>query len=698
MNNYLKKKISEDEAVGIIKKNPRAIFKLPKFWDNERVMIEVLLRHQSKEFTNLIPASLSNDTNFFINFLERKIKEDKYFCYKILNHAAPKVFADSNLLDYIFAKNKLNGFYQIFVSLFPDKFHTKENLIRVMGADDHWPNLSRHHFAYFKDNNIPLLKGIKSYLNKEFLYSKGINLKELKLICASKNYWYANRLVSKGFFKANSEEIKSLFKTQGSETIDIYDFYSNKLKLSLCNKEILLQHLRIYSHEIYEYDWQHPLPCSNIGSPRPALINSYKKKKKMSIHAKKWDSYACLQGFSNKNIDADIPTVDHVKKTLLSLKTKPRQKQINAFINIIGLHVRKLANFFDLNVNLSYAYRYGEKQTEHLFLNKDLEDISRLLKQNYKDLNLKKDLFKDKKTNYIFNNFIDFVVINSYKSKISQTLESSPYECMFTYVLIDTISKDYIQHIKKKNNIKSFIETYITYNSFNNTFMKERGKAVKSYLKKEDINKNYHYLYQNCREVFPWKHLPKPNNSIESISKILSAHRYHSIHWQKKLIAEKIKPSLFESKRVCYKLIQKSYKNLLFFGENQKKDREIISYACLISDNAFRWAHISLKKDIKFLKSIFKDPTTLFLNAHYTIRMRPEVFYPAYKKSPGIINNISWYSILHRMPINTLDRSNQLIIKKIFKKKIENLDVFKQAELIDAFKKKTLGPSLRGVN
>ena len=74
-------------------------------------------------------------------------------------------------------------------------------------------------------------------------------------------------------------------------------------------------------------------------------------------------------------------------KTLLSLKTKPRQKQINAFINIIRLHVRKLANFFDLNVNLSYAYRYGEKQTEHLFLNKDLEDISRLLKQNYKDLN-----------------------------------------------------------------------------------------------------------------------------------------------------------------------------------------------------------------------------------------------------------------------------------------------------------------------
>ena len=60
---------------------------------------------------------------------------------------------------------------------------------------------------------------------------------------------------------------------------------------------------------------------------------------------------------------------------------------------------------------------------------------------------------------------------------------------MFTYALIDTISKDYIQHIKKKNNIKSFIETYITYNSFNNTFMKERGKAVKSYLKKEDINK-----------------------------------------------------------------------------------------------------------------------------------------------------------------------------------------------------------------
>ena len=60
-------------------------------------------------------------------------------------------------------------------------------------------------------------------------------------------------------------------------------------------------------------------------------------------------------------------------KTLLSLKTKPRQKQINAFINIIRLHVRKLANFFDLNVNLSYAYRYGEKQTEHLFLNKDLK-------------------------------------------------------------------------------------------------------------------------------------------------------------------------------------------------------------------------------------------------------------------------------------------------------------------------------------
>ena len=89
MSNYLKKKILENEAVGIIKKNPRAIFKLPQFWDNERVMIEVLLRHQSKEFTNLIPASLSNDTNFFINFLERKIKEDKYFCYKILNLAAP---------------------------------------------------------------------------------------------------------------------------------------------------------------------------------------------------------------------------------------------------------------------------------------------------------------------------------------------------------------------------------------------------------------------------------------------------------------------------------------------------------------------------------------------------------------------------------------------------------------------------------
>ena len=289
----------------------------------------------------------------------------------------------------------------------------------------------------------------------------------------------------------------------------------------------------------------------------------------MSIHAKKWDSYACLQGFSNKNIDADIPTVDHVKKTLLSLKTKPRQKQINAFINIIRLHVRKLANFFDLNVNLSYAYRYGEKQTEHLFLNKDLEDISRLLKQNYKDLNLKKDLFKDKKTNYIFNNFIDLVVINSYKSKISQTLASSPYECMFTYALIDTISKDYIQHIKKKNNIKSFIETYITYNSLNNTFMKERGKAVKSYLKKEDINKNYHYLYQNCREVFPWKHLPRPNNSIENISKILSAHRYHSIHWQK-TYSRKIKPSLFESKRVCYKLIQKVTR-IYYFLEKSKR-------------------------------------------------------------------------------------------------------------------------------
>ena len=142
----------------------------------------------------------------------------------------------------------------------------------------------------------------------------------------------------------------------------------------------------------------------------------------------------------------------------------------------------------------------------------------------------------------------------------------------------------------------------------------------------------------------------------------------------------------------------KKLQEFIIFWRKSKKDREIISYACLISDKAFRWAHISLKKDIKFLKSIFKDPTTLFLNAHYTIRMRPEVFYPAYKKSPDIINNISWYSILHRMPINTLDRSNQLIIKKIFKKKIENLDVFKQAELIDAFKKKTLGPSLRGVN
>ena len=91
-------------------------------------MIEVLLRHRSKEFTNLIPASFSNDT-IFLYFLERKIKEDKYFCYKILNHAAPKVLADSNLLDYIFAKNKLNGFYQIFVSLFPINFTPKKTLL-----------------------------------------------------------------------------------------------------------------------------------------------------------------------------------------------------------------------------------------------------------------------------------------------------------------------------------------------------------------------------------------------------------------------------------------------------------------------------------------------------------------------------------------------------------------------------------------
>ena len=287
------------------------------------------------------------------------------------------------------------------------------------------------------------------------------------------------------------------------------------------------------------------------------------------------------------------------------------------------------------------------------------------------------------------------VVFDSYKSEISRTLASSPFECMFSCTLIDYISKDYIQHIKKKNNIQSFIKGYITTYGYDQT---QRGLAVKNLFKKEDIDKNYYHLYLNCRDVFPWKDLPIPNNSFETISKVLSAHRYHTIYWQKKLVAEKIKPSFFESKSICFKLIQQSYKNLVFFGEKQKKDKEIISYACLISDKAFRWAHISLKKDIKFLKSVFKDPVTLFINAHYTIRMRPEVFLPAYNKSPEIINNVSWYSILHRLPFNTLDRSNQLTIKEILKKKIENLDVFKQVELIEVFNKKALEPNSKGAH
>ena len=74
----------------------------------------------------------------------------------------------------------------------------------------------------------------------------------------------------------------------------------------------------------------------------------------------------------NKNIDADIPTVDHIKNLIIA-QNQAETKQINAFINIIRLHVRKLANFFDLNVNLSYAYRYGEKQLNIYFLIKTLK-------------------------------------------------------------------------------------------------------------------------------------------------------------------------------------------------------------------------------------------------------------------------------------------------------------------------------------
>lgn len=686
MNKYIKKEISKKEVIGIINRNPEAIKKFPKFWNDADIMMKVIKK--DRNYLDLIGSELKRSTEFFLNL----IKNSWSPLYPgFLDYAHTSVLRDSKLLDLAIEKHYDRNYwshdlyrFQVNFLLKLDKIHhTKNNFVKAMTLDSCWfPGHRELEYLHRKGNFINRFKIIRQFLKHyapflKILRKLDISLKDIQFLIAYHDYQYALRLIEKGTIDSDIFE---------HSPKDDYFFVRDLLRMEKKHRDIFFN---LNPKILASFNLDFPCSYQNLNSKKIVKINN--RNKPVTIYQKLW-----RKNYSETK-KSEVPDIDEIISILKNLSNLPIKKQVNAFVNIYSVHCDEawgslIKNNSDVKNPISYLNHPIPVNLERTQLsdNEVVEKISYLLLKNY--IRLKKYLFLDK----------DFFAPCNYRQLDFYT-DANILLCN------KFIGTNFLSVI---NSLRLIREISDDYKNYFNALDQQSIEKVIYYLYGYD-----HYYYRSSHEPNPEREilinlLSKKNQSrhavllnalfkinpdnpfklskskqLKLLIKFLANKRQYGSTWKKiRDFPFILDESLLQSKKFAYQIVQASYKNLPFLEPKFLKDKGIISYACLISEKAFRWADVSLKKDISLLKDIFDDPCKIFLNAHISLKTEPAILLPAINKSPDVLDSLSQNRIMKYVPFDKLASHEVKIIEDHCLNNIKNLDIFKQAEIKDFFR------------
>ena len=685
MNRYLKRKITEKEAISIIHRNPEAIKKMPEFWGNKEVM--VVAGDRDVSYLSLITDQLKKDTDFFIKVLEKNIgRRWNSFSVKILNYADDSCLGDKRLSDFLLKHPSRRSLS--FLAMLNKKFHTAEIIKSVMLMDDSWVPSSFVLKGHHRDHNLPMKKLINSYLTFSLkdLRKKGILFKDVQLMAAHHDFSYALRLVKK--LRLDFKDLANLKN---------HNFYASDL-LDLDKKSQNLAKAFMQLHpELLSIDCPDNWVSNGFNFTRPLKIQPPKKIISPSIFTKKWKNTTYYD--ADRHIIARPDCLKTYLYTLKILDNYPRQKRINAFINIFNAYlpvaISVLKNSEQL-INRDIDEYLDLLPPELIDMNV-LEQLSELLYENYEPL--KKDLKKNQDflSPYSIHNAV--LVSRKFKEGMDACLKQNIFSTLHTFEFIQLIKNDFykLTNSLSKKKLENLIHHYMNMWILRRDYYSDlKIDFFKDLLSRDNQLTHWKKLCLISKDFIPEEYLDSsgdlylnnlPNKDQFSIAKDIITKERKDYYFSRISLALSKKCNVLKSKKNAFKFVNASYHNLKKIDKKFLKDKAVIQYACLISPKSFRWADVSLKKDFNYLTKIFDSPEMIFKNAHISLKTQPRILLPAINKSLDVLKTLSNYRLINFIPFKELSKSQIKFIEDLVISRSSN-DVFELVEIKNSFKEK----------